>query len=369
MKVRISNGMFMALIINMVYAKAIGLTQGSIAREVGGDMWISTILSSLQGFLIMLLTVYVIRKAPDMNIFEQSEVLLGKWFGKIISLILFFFFVGAAGAVFSTFVYHLKDYFLPEAPTILFISAGLIIAIYALFHGIEVIGRMALIGVFSILMLNILIIIGSLAHFDIRELMPVFQHGLVNDLWASRHNNTDWAMATMMALIILPIVKDNKTWGKSGSYGILLGGLFVVIWPILESGVLSPEITGQYIISCMQMARSAEIGLFIHRYEMIMIAFFALSALVQIIMTFYCATISIQSLFALKNYKRIIIPVSLILSAFGYWIVLDHHRAMKYIESYWVMIAMFISVGVPLILLILGFIFKKKLERAKAEGA
>ncbi|MEH6957976.1 GerAB/ArcD/ProY family transporter [Neobacillus drentensis] len=365
MKVRISNGIFMALIINMVYAKAIGLTQGSIAREVGGDMWISTILSSIQGCLMMLLSVYVIRRTPNQNIFEQSETLLGKWFGKIISLIVFFFFVAATGAVFTTFVYHLKDYFLPEAPTVLFISAGFIIGVFALFHGIEVIGRLALIGVFSIIMLNILIIIGSISDFDIRELMPVIQFGLINDLWASRYNNTDWAMATMMAMIILPIVKDNKTWGKSGAYGILLGGGFVVIWPILESGVLSPEVTGQYIISCMQMARSAEIGLFIHRYEMIMIAFFSLSALVQIIMTFYCATISIQSLFAIKNYKRVIIPVSIVLSAFGYWVVLDHHRAITFIESAWVIVAMSISVGVPGILWILGILLKKKLKKSQ----
>ena len=368
MKVQISNGIFMALIINMVYAKAIGLTQGSIAREVGGDMWISTLFSTIQGCLMMLLTVYLIRKTPSLNIIEQSEVLLGKWFGKIISLLLFFFFVGAAGAVFTTFVYHLKDYFLPEAPTFLFILAGMVIAVFALYHGIEVIGRMALIGVFSILMLNILIIIGSMSDFDIKELLPIFDAGLVPDVWASRHNNTDWAMATMMAAMILPKVKENKTWSKSGAYGILLGGAFVVLWPILESGVLSAEVAGQYIISCMQMARSAEIGLFIHRYEMIMIAFFALSSITQIIMTFYCATISVQRIFGIKKFNRTIIPVSFVLSAFGYWVVLDHHRAISYIESYWVLLAMSISVGVPIILLLLGLLFKKKLKSASAEN-
>jgi spore germination protein KB len=364
MKVRISNGMFMALIINIVYAKAIGLTQGSIAREVGGDMWISTLLSAIQGSLMMLITVYVIRRAPNSNIFEQSELLLGKWFGKIICLSMFIFFVGASGAVFTTFVYHLKDYFLPEAPTLIFIAAGFIIGIFALFHGIEVIGRMALIGVFSILMLNILIILGSLGEFDIRELMPVFRNGVMPSLWASRHNNTDWALAVMMAAIILPIVKKPETWRKSGPIGILLGGVFVIIWPILEAGVLSAEVTGQYIISCMQMARSAQIGLFVHRYEMIMIALFSLSALTQIMMTFYCATISIQRLFSINNYKVVIIPVGVILSAFGYWIVLDHHRAITFVETYWVMLAMSIAIGIPLILLVLGSLFKKKLAKS-----
>ncbi|MDR4948927.1 GerAB/ArcD/ProY family transporter [Neobacillus cucumis] len=368
MKVRISNGIFMALIINMVYSKAIGLTQGAIAREVGGDMWISTILSSLQGILMMLLTIYIIRKSPSLNIFEQSGFLLGKWFSKIICLLTFLFFLGASGAVFTTFVYHLKDYFLPEAPTLLFVLAGFLIAVFALYHGIEVIGRLALIGVFFIILLNILIILGSISEFDIRELMPLMGNGVIPDLWASRYNNTDWAMATMMATIILPLVKDHQTWGKSGALGIFLGGLFVVLWPILEAGVLTSEVTGQYIISCMQMARSAEIGLFIHRYEMIMIALFSLSLLTQMIMTFYCATVSVQSLFGLKSINRSIIPVGLLLSAFGYWIVLDHHRAIIFIETDWVILSMSLAVGIPFLLLILGVLFRRKFKKHKLES-
>jgi spore germination protein KB len=354
--------MFMALIINLIYAKAIGLTQGSIAREVGSDMWISTLLSFIQGCIMMAFTIVVIRRTPDYNIFEQGDLLLGKWFGKIIGVIVFIFFMGAAGVVFTTIVYHLKDYFLPEAPTIIFIAAGLIIGIFALYHGIEVIGRMALIGVFSILLLNILIIIGSLKQFDIRELMPVFRFGLVSDLWASRHNNADWAMATMAAMVILPFVKDNKTWLRSGTSGVLLSGAFVVLWPILEAGVLTAEVTGQYIISCMQMARSAEIGLFIHRYEMIMIAFFSLSALTQIMMTFFCAAISVQKVLGLREYKPVIIPVSLVLCAWGYWVVREHHRAIHFIETYWVTLAMAISVGLPLLVFLLGILFKRKLN-------
>ncbi len=367
MKVGISNSMFIALIINLVYPKGIGLTQGSMAREVGSDMWISSFFSALQGSLVMLLTVFIIRKAPKFNIFEQSELLLGKWFGKLICVIGFCFFLGASGAVFITFVYHLKDYFLPEAPTVIFVIAGMIMGIFGLYHGIEVIARLAIIGVFSIAIFNVILFMGSVSNFDIRELMPVLRHGFVPTLWASRFNNTDWAMSTMMAAILLPIVNNQQQWGKSGRRGILLGFLIVVIWPFLEAGVLTPEVTAQYIVSCMQMARSAEIGLFIHRYEMIMVALFAISVLSQIMITFYCATVSIKKLFGFKNEKPVIIPVSMIVSAFGYWVVLDHQRAINYLETSWVTISMAIGYGLPIFLAILGFLFKKKLIASRAE--
>jgi spore germination protein KB len=368
MKVQISNGMFMALVINMVYAKAIGLTQGIMAREVNGDMWISTIMATAQGVLIMLLTAWALQRTPQQSMFEQSSEFFGKWMGKLVSLIVFVFFVGTFGAISITFVYHLMDYFLPEAPILLFIIVMLIVGDYAIYHGLEVVSRMALVGVFSILMLNILLLIGSFSFFDIRELLPVLGSGLWNTVWASRHNDTDWAMATMMAAVILPMVKHKKVWPKAGAAGIIYGGLFILMWPILEAGVLSSEVTAQYIVACMQMARSAEIGHFIHRYEMIMVAFFAISLLVQIMMSLLCASHAASHLFGLKDFRPTIIPVSLILGAFGYWIVFSHQRAMVFLTDYWPPIAMPIAFGLPVLLWGLGWFMKKKWTGEKGVG-
>jgi spore germination protein KB len=358
--------MFMAIIINLVYAKAIGLTQGTMAREIGSDIWIATIFSSLQGLLAMMLIVYIIKKLPDRDIIQHSELLLGKWFAKGVALIVFVFFLFSYGGVMATFVYHLKDFFLPEAPILVVVLAAILMGIYGIFFGLEVLSRMALLGVFSILCLNILILIGSLADFDIRELLPTFQAGFGKTLWASRHHDADWAVATMMATMVLPHVKNKETWARSGAAGIVFGGLFVVLWPILEVGVLTAEVAAQYLVSCMQMARSAHIGFFLHRYEMIMIAFFALSSLTQIMITLLCASIAMQRLIGLKDYRPVVIPVAFILGGFGYWFVIDHHRAMSLLETYWIAVALGIAVGLPILILLLGKVFRKKLKRGTA---
>lgn len=360
MRVQITNGMLMALIINLVYAKAIGLTQGSMAREVGSDIWIATIFSTLQGLIIMILTVYVIRKMPDKDIIQHSEQLLGKWLSKGIALLVFVFFLFAFGAVLTTFVYHLKDFFLPEAPILVIVIACILIGLYGITFGLEVVSRAALLGVFSVLCLNILVILGSFQDFDVRELFPVFQSGFTQSVWASRHNNTDWAIATMGVAMILPYVKNSKVWAKSAGAGIIYGGIFVVMWPILEAGVLTAEVTAQYFVSCMQMARSAHIGYFFHRYELVMVAFFALSSLTQIMITMLCASIAMQRMIGLKDYRPLIVPTAIIASGFGYWFVFDHERAMTLLETTWVAIAMGVAVGLPLIIFALQRILKKK---------
>ncbi|MBU9714835.1 hypothetical protein [Evansella tamaricis] len=117
---------------------------------------------------------------------------------------------------------------------------------------------------------------------------------------------------------------------------------------------------GQYIVSCMQMARSAEIGLFIHRYELIMIIFFSISALVQVMISILCTTIALKHVTGITKLNKLIFPVSLLLGAFGYWVVEDHIRAMDLLTYYWPIMANPIGLGLPLLIFLLGFFFQKK---------
>lgn len=366
MKTQITNTMLMALVINIVYTKAIGLTQGIMAREVGSDIWIATVLAILQGMFIMFVTVWVIRRLPQKNLQEQASVLFGKWVGKLVGLVIFIFFVGAYVGVLITQVYHLMDYFLPGFDIWVFVLAGILIPMYAIYHGIEVTARLAILGTACLVGLNLLLLAGSIHDIDITRLLPVFESGVKGTLWASRHNDTDWAMGTMMTAILLPLVRDQKEWGKSAVAGVGLGGFLIVMWPILECTVLSAPETGHYVISCMQMARSAEIGLFIHRYEMIMVALLGISLFLQLTMTMFCACISLSQTFGQKTYKPMIIPVAIMLGAVGYYFVADHIRAMRFLEVTWVPIAMPIAIGLPLLMWVLGFLFKKKLTTARS---
>jgi len=353
----------MAIIINTVYAKAIGLTQGSMGREVGNDIWISTIIATLIGVAMIWLMVVIIRRFPSGDILDQSKALLGGWFSKLICLIILIFFFCSYGVTMITYVYHLMDYFLPEAPSYVFVIIAFVVGCYGAYYGIEVIGRMALIGVFSVLALNILLMLGSLSKFDIYELLPTFQTGVTSVVWASRHNVADWAMVTMAAALLLPHVRSEKEWARSSVSGVLFAGAFVVMWPILEVGVLSSEVTAQYIVSCMQMARSAKIGQFIHRYEMIMVAFFAISILTEIMLTFLAAATIASKLFGTKDYRHMILPVGAIFSIYGFWIVFDHHRAMDHLEKAWPYASISIALGIIILFLILGTFMKKKLDR------
>lgn len=294
--------------------------------------------------------------------------LLGGWMRRLTALLVFAYFFFSFGPVMNTFVFHLRDYFLPDYPVALFVILPLLVGMYGCYHGLEVIGRMALIGVFSLITLNILLMLGSFREFDINNLRPIMESGLVKVAWASRHNNTDWSLAVMMAAVLLPMVKNPAKWKRAGSIGIAIAGLMVVMWPMLESGVLSAPVTAEFIVSCMQMARSAHIGHFVHRYEMIMIIFFSVSAMLQIMVCLLCASVAASKAAGLKDHRSMIIPAALLLGGFGYWTSADHLRAMQFMGYAWPLIAHALAVGLPLMLGVLGLLMKRKLQGGRSSA-
>ncbi|MGG1514107.1 endospore germination permease [Paenibacillus oryzisoli] len=364
-KIQITNGMFIAMVVNLIFAKAIGLTQGVLARAIGQDMWVATLLGMLQGCAMMYIAYLVVRRTPHLNYIELGEVLLGKWFGKIIALLIFILYLAGFGPVLITFVYHIKDYFLPEAPVWLFTVSSLIVGAIGCFYGLEVMGRIALIGLLFIFLLNILIIIGSTNEFDIRNLLPLLEHGFPQTAAASLHFDVDWSLAIMLVALIMPFVSEAVPRGSQlGVVSILVSGMLIVIWAILEGAVLSAEVTSQYTISCMKLARNAHIGNFLQRYEMIMIALYSVSILFEVMFCIYGTSVTLSKIIGIKSHKWMIIPVCLMLGIFGTWIVEDHFRAIHYLEQDWPKIALPIAFGLPLALLTLRLLFRKKLNSA-----
>ncbi|SFJ30553.1 spore germination protein (amino acid permease) [Paenibacillus sp. UNC496MF] len=367
--IRISNGMLIAMIVNLIFVKSIGLTQGTLARIVTQDMWIATVLGTLQGLVIMYVTYLAMRRSPRLDFIALGERLAGKWFSVLVALLIFVFFLAGSGPIMMAFVYHLLDYFLPEAPLPVFLVAALLVGMLGCFYGVEVMARSALIGLVFLFALNVLIIIGSTQEFDIRNLLPVMESGLPRNLNASLHYDADWALGTMLAALIMPMMKDpGKNGGKIGMLGIAASGMMIVIWAILEGAVLSAEVTGQYTLSCMKLARNAHIGNFLQRYEMIMIALYALPSLFEIMFCVYGISVSASRIFGMKSNKAMIPVSAVLIGAFDYWLLKDHYRALDFMEHQWLYIALPIAFGLPLLMLAMRLMLGKKLANAQAAG-
>ena len=107
------------------------------------DYWIAPILSSIVGFMMVIVMCKLNNYYPKETIIQYSCSILGKVLGKIIGaadLITCVFIIFHAFWSYASFV---NDYFLPYTPKMVILGSLVLICAFAARGGVEVIGRLA----------------------------------------------------------------------------------------------------------------------------------------------------------------------------------------------------------------------------------
>jgi spore germination protein KB len=113
-----------------------------------------------------------------MNLYEYSEMLLGKWMGKILSLLIIFFFLIIASTVLVDLGNFMATYIMPNTPIQAHYIIFTIIVIMGTRLGFEVIARSAdILFPWALFLLSILIFtVLPEVHFE--NIQPAFKGGL-----------------------------------------------------------------------------------------------------------------------------------------------------------------------------------------------
>ncbi|WP_051005515.1 GerAB/ArcD/ProY family transporter [Paenisporosarcina sp. TG-14] len=91
-KVKISQYQFAILVMMFTVGSSILIIPAGLAKEAKEDAWIAALLGIGVGVVLVFLYSALGNRFPDMNLAEYSEVILGKWLGKLVSILYFSFF-------------------------------------------------------------------------------------------------------------------------------------------------------------------------------------------------------------------------------------------------------------------------------------
>jgi hypothetical protein len=123
-------------------------------------------------------------------------------------------------------------------------------------------------------LINLTMILGTVADFQLINLRPIFDSGIIKDTIASIYSFSDITMAILAVGMLFPMLDNKKGVGVLSVSSMLLGAVLVLTWPFMETGVLGSDVMKQFVVVCMQQVRSAEITKYLPRYELIMVSFF-----------------------------------------------------------------------------------------------
>ncbi len=356
-RVRISGLQMATILANLVFGKAIGYTSEVLVRAVGNDAWISMALAFAQGLPIIALMVWLVKRMGGETPELFLKRLLGRWLGRVVLMLLGVFFLGAFITSAITISQHVNDYLMTETPLLVFVVIYTLVCMYGVHLGLEVSARLSVLGLVLVAVLNVLVIAGTINHIDLQRLRPLLDQGIGPVVGASLLAGQDVAMATAAALFLLPATRPGK-WLRVCLWGLGLGALLTLVWPIFEIGVLGADLTARYLIACMQLARAAQLGIFLHRYEMLMVVLFVYSVFTQSIVCLYgCVELAGAALSVGKRGRPwLILGIGVVSMVIHYLLAFDRQTYAHFLAYEWPWIAVPLGWGLPLLLCLVALL-------------
>lgn len=254
------------------------------------------------------------------------------------------------GASANVLTIHMSEYFLPSTPFIIICLLYILLCMYGVFLGIEVVVRFSLVGFIMLLLVSFTMITGTIGEVKAINLFPLMGKGLVADVTGSVYIFGDISMAILTIGFLYPMLNKKKKVFRLTFWSMVIGAGMVIIWPVYETMVLGPDLMKQYVLVCMQQIRCAQLTKYLPRYELIMMSFFTFVVFVQSAVMFYCAKYCIKQVIKIKKDAILILPLAIILFFVTYYMARDDNNYINFLTFPYTQICAALSIGLPVVL-------------------
>lgn len=360
---KISWHQFSILVFLFTIGSTIILIPSGLAAIAKNDAWITSIIGVSVGGLIILPFVALSRLFPNKTFTEYSEVIVGKWGGKLISLGFVVFTMTGS----TTLLFYMGNFMvtmiMPETPiealNIFFMAA----IVYIVQLGIEVCARIAEILFPYVAVLLFFMIICLIPQIELTNIQPIFQSGVIPILDGAIELAATASLPCVVFCMFIKNVNNNKKVKVAFIIGLFAGGLFIIILTFLSIAVLGHELTSRNSFPSYALAKKINIGNFMQRIEVIIAIAWFITIFFKILFYFYAAVIATSQLIGLKNYKPLTLPFGILLTLFSFIVYPNTAFAAVWDSRIWVPFAFTICCIIPIGLLLIAKI-KTKLRQA-----
>jgi len=355
-KGRISAFQLAVIMHSTVLATAVLLLPAITAKYAQQDLWMSPLWAAPGGALAIWLAVKLNRMYPKESIVEYSESILGKFAGKIIGLVYLLFLFYANGLIVREYAEFLVGSFLPRTPMIVVTGSMVLVAAYAVYHGIETIARTALVivpGVFLLHVFGALLILNDL---NLEELTPMFEKGVFPSLLGAISPIT-YLGQFIYITFMLPFVRDQGSSLKWGMWS-LASVLFIMLLSTFTTMMLFGDLTSRLIYPVMISSRYISIADFLEHVESLTMAIWVGKTFIKITAFYYFLVVGTAQWLKLSDYRPIVLPMGIIVVLSGVWIAPNLQLLMHYMGTSVVFSALVVHFVIPAFLLIAAKIRK-----------
>ncbi|HHW02177.1 MAG TPA: endospore germination permease [Thermoanaerobacterales bacterium] len=349
---RVNSEQIFFLVLNFLLASAFIMIPSTVTGKAGKDGWAAILIATGAGSLLSMLYTALCIRFSGRTIIQFAQEIMGKIPGKILGIIFVWFALHLGALVLRNFGDFMVISLMPSTPLIVFNAVVMLIAVMAVYRGIEVLCHFNLMLVPVILSSMAVIIIFSFTihDFDAANLLPLFESGFSRVLKTSLIPLTFPFGESVLFLMIFPCMSVPRD-TKKIMVGAILAAALIMAVITAETVAVFGSNAKNLMYSTHSMIRCIELAQIFERTDAITIVIWILSGVIKISVCFYAFVKGCAQLFALKDYRPIVVPSGIIMTALSILVYENVIEQTEFASKIWPLYSLVFELLLPLMLI------------------
>ncbi|MBE5102279.1 GerAB/ArcD/ProY family transporter [Priestia aryabhattai] len=338
-----------------------------LAMRANQDAWLAILLGMICSFFLFLIYHKLYSYYPDLLPTQYMQKIMGKMIGKTLAFLYILYFANSIARVLRDFGAMLVTFSYPDTPLFIANALLMLVIIYTVRKGIEVIARSGeLLFVFMyILAITGFILIVCSGLIDFTNLQPVLEEGILPILKVVFTQTLYFPFGeTVLFMMIFPYLNNSKNTKITGLCAIGLSGINLTIIMIINVSVLGVDLTSRSQFPLLSTVQSIQVADFLERLDVFFMIASIIGVFFKICLYFHAVVTSTASLFKIQSPSHLAYPLGLIIIFYSMTIA-SNFQEFLYEGTKIVPLVFFLpfQVIIPLLLLTVAFLKNREKQR------
>lgn len=345
-----------------------------LGKDAKQDAWIVILLAMLGGCLLFFIYYALYKYYPEKQLTGFIEDILGNVLGKIVVFLYILYFMYLASIVLRDFGETLLTFAYAKTPLFCANAMMILIVVYALRKGIEVVARtgelLFIIAFVLAIIFIILVIVSGFVHMSF--LRPVLESGGKEVLKTAFTKTIFFPFGEIVVFtMIFPYVSKPDKLAKATLSAIIVSGTFLTLIMVMNLTVLGFDYVGRSQYPLLTVVQSIELAGFIERLDVYFLVELMIGGFFKLGLFLYAAVTGVSTLFNFKEPSQLVYPLGIVVLMSSILIASSYAEHSKEVLEWLPMYVHFpFQVLLPIILLIIAYFKNRKKNRtSKPYGA
>jgi len=253
---------------------------------------------------LFILTILGIRH-PQKTIITYGEDIVGKWIGKLCSMIVIIFFVILSALAAREFGEVVVSAVLRETPLEITVIVMLVIAGLSVRYNVNTFAYIHNFYVPAILAPILIIVVFSLKNANPIYLRPIFESNF-KLMFTGMLTIAALFQGSFIVTMVIPFMKEPRKAIKASFWGIFISGGFYLLIVIATVAVFGTEEIKQIFWPTLELARTTALpGNILQRLDVIFLAVWVTAVFTTLFSSYYFTIYSIKQMAKLKDHRML----------------------------------------------------------------